>query len=532
MDTVFDCVMHYVMHYIHDANDRNSFSLVSHTCYDCRQRFPFIESLTLAGNPIRRSSAGIGYVVFVNLAGNPHIVDLGSNPCNWDHNLTPWVQEIATSFKLLNVVRFQNLDVHDSDLELLARTRGEKLKVLEIDSCSGFSTDGLLYIGKYCTDLRILSLENSSISEKDGEWLHELALHYSSIESLNFYKAGLTKFDVKDLALVAKNCSQSLVSVKISEQYDFIDLVEFFSYAVNLEDFGGGRFGDNNALDVRAQRAKYKDFKFPPNLKYLALNHMGQKLFFRPIAHLITQLDTQFIYVRRHRHHHHHHHQHSLIENCPNLEVLYTPSISNEGMEHLSQYCKNLRKLYVMDRRGSLTEKGLFALALGCGQLECLHINLSCITFEAMVHIGINLKNLSDLSMVLGNKDVSITDPVIDNGIRTLLIGCNKLERLSICFQKLGGLSDIGLGYIGRFGCNLRYLSLGYAGESDAGLVELSFGCPKLQNLVINDCPFSKEAFDVFRCNVPSLRYFQVQGMPRHCRYLLEEDQPNFNQIV
>ncbi|GKE40654.1 hypothetical protein Tco_1464059, partial [Tanacetum coccineum] len=43
-------------------------------------------------------------------------------------------------------------------------------------------------------------------------------------------------------------------------------------------------------------------------------------------------------------------------------------------------------------------------------------------------------------------------------------------------------------------------------GESDAGLVELSFGCPKLQNL--------------------------VQGMPRHCRYLLEEDQPNFNQIV
>nr|GEW00424.1 nucleotide-binding alpha-beta plait domain-containing protein [Tanacetum cinerariifolium] len=287
------------------------------------------------GNPIRRSCAGIGYVVVVNLAGNPHIVDLGSNPCNWDHNLTPWVQEIATSFKRLKV---------------------------------------------YCTDLRILSLENSSISEKDGEWLHELALHNSSIESLNFYKAGFTKFDVKDLALVAKNCSQSLVSVKISEHYDFIDLVEFFSYAVNLEDFGGGRFGDNNALDVRAQRAKYKDFKLPPNLK---------------------------------SHHHHHHRQHSLIENCPNLEVLYTPSISNEGMEHLSQYCKTLRKLYVMDRRGVLTDK------------------------------GINLKNLSDLSMVLGTKDVSVKDSVIDNGIRTLLIGCNKLERLSICFQKLGGLSDI-----------------------------------------------------------------------------------------
>nr|GEX04639.1 hypothetical protein [Tanacetum cinerariifolium] len=86
MDTVFDCVVPY----IHNASDRNSFSLASRTCYDvdaktrehvtvhlcyaaplrCRQRFPFIESLTLAGNP--------------------HIVDLASSPCNWDHNLTPW----------------------------------------------------------------------------------------------------------------------------------------------------------------------------------------------------------------------------------------------------------------------------------------------------------------------------------------------------------------------------------------------------------------------------------------------------------
>ncbi|GJU28337.1 coronatine-insensitive protein 1-like protein, partial [Tanacetum coccineum] len=325
MDTVFDCVMHYVMHYIHDANDRNSFSLVSRTCYD-------VDAKTL----IR-------------------------------------------------------------DLELLARSRGETLRVLEIDSCSGFSTDGLLYIGKYCNHLRILSLENSSISEKDGEWLHELALHNNSIESLNFYKAGLTKFDVKDLALVAKNCSQSLVSVKISEHYDFIDLVEFFSYAVNLEDFGGGRFGDSNPiLHISAQRAKYKDFKFPPNLKYLALNHMGQKDTVLPFAHLITQLDTQlntqFVYDRRH---HHHQNQHSLIENCPNLEVLYTPSISNKGLEQLSHYCKNLRKLYVTNKTG-LTERG-----------------------------------------------ASMKDSVIDNGIRSLLIGCNKLERLSICFQKLGGLSDI-----------------------------------------------------------------------------------------
>ncbi|PWA83579.1 hypothetical protein CTI12_AA165900 [Artemisia annua] len=542
METVLDCVVNY----IHDANDRNSFSLVSHTCYDvdaktrrhvtahlcyatplrCRQRFPFIKSLTLTGSP--------------------HIVNVTSSPCNWDHNVNPWVQEIAASFKRLKVVRFQNLVVHDSDLELIARTRGEKLKVLEIDSCSGFSTDGLLCIGKYCNHLRILSLENSSISEKDGGWLHELALQNTRIESLNLYKAGLTKFNVNDLALVAKKCSQSLVSVKISEHYDFIDLVEFFGYAIKLEDFGGGRFGNNNAFVMNhmnginqfgnnnfvmnpiAQRDKYRDFKFPPKLKYLALNHMGRKDIVLPFAHLITQLDIQYVYDGGYNYR-----NYSLIENCPNLEILYITAVTNDtGLEQLSTYCKNLRKLYATSRMGHVTDKGLFALATGCPKLECLHINLSSITYYIMAYIGMQMKNLMDLSMVLLNKGVRKKNLVLDKCIRTLLIGCNKLERLSICFEELGGLSDESLKNIGMCGYNLRYLSLGYVGESDAGLLELSFGCPKLQNLVIKNCPFSKEAFDIFRCNVPSLRYFEVQGIPRHCRYLLEEDQPNFKQIV
>ncbi|GKC59417.1 coronatine-insensitive protein 1-like protein [Tanacetum coccineum] len=413
--------------------------------------------------------------------------------------------------------------VHDSHLELLARTRGEKLRALEINSCAGFSTDGLLYIGKYCNHLKILSLDSSSISENNGEWLHELALHNTSIESLNFNKAYLTKFDVKDLALVAKNCSQSLVSVKISEHYEFIDLVEFFSYAIKLEDFGGGWFVKNNnpinnnlfgmdALIVAnpnialpARRAKYKDFKFPTKLKYLALiHHIGRKDIVLPFAHLITQLDThtQYVYNGDYRYNHHY----SLIENCPNLEVLYVTSITDGGLENLSKYCKNLRKLYVTSRTGYVTEKGLLDLAPGCPKLECLHINLSSITYNVMAYIGIQIKNIYDLSMVLLNKGVRKKNLVLDKGIRTLLIGCNKLERLSICFEELGGLSDESLKNIGMCGHNLRYLSLGYVGESDAGLVELSFGCPKLQNLVIKDCPFSKEAFDIFRCNVPSLR--------------------------
>ncbi|GJZ09191.1 coronatine-insensitive protein 1-like protein, partial [Tanacetum coccineum] len=408
MDTVFDCIVHY----IHDANDKNSFSLVSRTCYDvdaktrehitvhlcyatplrCRQRFPFIESLTLAGNP--------------------HIVDLVSSPCNWDHTLTPWVQEIATSFKRLKVVRFQSLVVHDSDLELLARSRGEKLRVLEIDSCSGFSTDGLLYIGKYCNNLRILSLENSSISEKDGEWLYELALHNSSIESLNFYRAGLTKFDVKDLALVAKNCSQKY--------------------------FGGGRFVIMNPINHDCVTINFVNDPF--DHAGIGMNQFGNNA----LGH--TMEDETL--VRK------------LLNAVPDRYLQIVASIE--------QY-SDLDEMTLEEAIGALAE-------------------------------------LSDIGSFV---------------LVELSFGCPKLCRtwyqVDCPFSKEALDSVFSVMYL-----LLRYYSQvqGLAGESDAGLVELSFGCPKLQNVVINDCRFSKEAFDVFRCNVPSLRYFQVL------------DQPNFKQIV
>ncbi|GKC48259.1 FT-interacting protein 3 [Tanacetum coccineum] len=170
--------------------------------------------------------------------------------------------------------------------------------------------------------------------------------------------------------------------------------------------------------------------------------------------------------------------------NCPNLEVLYTTSISDGGLENFSKYCKNLRKLYVTSRMGYVTQKGLLALAPGCPKLECLHINLSSITYDVMAYIGMRMKNLYELNLVILYKGIRKKNLVLDKGIRTLLIGCNKLERLSICFEELGGLSDESLKNIGMCGYNLRYLSLCYVGESDAGLVELSFGCPKLQALI------------------------------------------------
>ena len=71
-------------------------------------------------------------------------------PEDWGGHVTPWVTEIAESFNCLKSLHLRRMIVRDSDLELLARTRGRVLLALKLDKCSGFSTDGLLHIGRSC----------------------------------------------------------------------------------------------------------------------------------------------------------------------------------------------------------------------------------------------------------------------------------------------------------------------------------------------------------------------------------------------
>ncbi|XP_052622427.1 uncharacterized protein LOC111896087 [Lactuca sativa] len=106
--------------------------------------------------------------------------------------------------------------VRDSDIDLLTQTCGQELRVLKLDLCSGFSTDGLLQIGKRCNNLRIMYLQESLIIEKDGESLHELALRNTAIESLNFYMTNLVKFNLKDLELIKKNYIESYKNLAVA----------------------------------------------------------------------------------------------------------------------------------------------------------------------------------------------------------------------------------------------------------------------------------------------------------------------------
>jgi len=99
----------------------------------------------------------------------------------------------------------------------------------------------------------------------------------------------------------------------------------------------------------------------------------------------------------------------------------------------------------------------------------------------------------------------------LDNGVRALLRGCEKLRRFAL-YLRPGALTDVGLGYVGQYSQNIRWMLLGSVGESDAGLLEFSRGCPSLQKLEMRCCCFSEGALAAAVMQLTSLRYLWVQG--------------------
>ncbi|KAI8014152.1 Coronatine-insensitive protein 1 [Camellia lanceoleosa] len=316
----------------------------------------------------------------------------------------------------------------------------------------------------------------------------------------------LLKVRFQDLELIARNC-RSLVSVKISE-CELMDLIGFFSAAAALEEFCGGSFGE--------QPEKYSSVSFPQRLRSLGLTYMGRNempIVF-PFASLLRRLDLLYALLDMEDHC-------LLIQRCPNLEVLEARNvIGDRGLEVLARCCKKLRRLRIErgadeqgmeDEEGLVSHRGLIALAQGCLELEYVAVYVSDITNASLECIGAHLKNLFDFRLVLLDREETVTDLPLDNGVRALLQGCSKLRRFAL-YVRQGGLTDVGLGYIGQYSPNVRWMLLGSVGDSDAGLLEFSRGCPKLQKLEMRACVFGEDALARAVLRLTSLRYLWVQG--------------------
>uniref|UniRef100_A0A2P2KR97 Coronatine-insensitive protein 1 n=2 Tax=Rhizophora mucronata TaxID=61149 RepID=A0A2P2KR97_RHIMU len=505
--TMSDVVLGCVMPYIHDPRDRDAVSLVCRRWYelDALTRKHITIALCYSTSPDRLRHR-FRHLESLKIKGKPRAAMFNLIPEDWGGHAKPWVEEIAESFNCLKSVHFRRMIVKDADLELLASSRGRMLQHLKLDKCSGFSTDGLLHVARSCRQLRTLYLEESVIFENDGDWIRELAKNNTVLETLNFYMTDLSKIRHEDLELIAKNC-RSLVSVKISDR-EILDLLGFFRSASALEEFCGASFND--------QPERYTNVTFPETLRRVGLTYMGKNempIVF-PFASLLKKLDLLYAMLDTEDHCH-------LIQRCPNLEVLETRNvIGDRGLEVLARSCKRLKRLRIErgadehemeDEEGLVSQRGLISLAQGCIELEYLAVYVSDITNAALESVGTYSKNLNDFRLVLLEREERITDLPLDNGVRALLRGCEKLRRFAL-YLRQGGLTDVGLGYIGKYSPNVRWMLLGYIGESDSGLIEFAKGCPSLQKLEMRGCCFSENALARAVMQLPALRYLWVQG--------------------
>ncbi|KAK3003164.1 hypothetical protein RJ639_019849 [Escallonia herrerae] len=503
-DTVLECVTPYIQ----DSRDRGAISLVCKRWYqvDALTRKHVTVALCYATTP-RQLLRRFAYIESLKLKGKPRMAMFSLLPDDWGGYLTPWAEEIARSFPCLKELHFRRMIVQDTDLELIARSRGRVLQGVKLDNCSGFSTDGLLHITRLCRNLKTLFLEDSTIIEKDSEWLHELALHSRELEELNFYMTDLSKVRCQDLELIAKNCCPFLRSLKVSD-CDILDLVGFFRTATSLKEFGGGTYysePENYSVLAISQRL----CSLGPT--YLGKNEMPIMF---PFASLLKNLDLLYALLDTEDHCH-------LIQRCPNLEVLQTRDvIADRGLEVLAHCCKQLRSLRIERgadeqglnaEHGAVTHRGLIALAHGCPELNYLAVYVTDITNASLECIGTHCKNLSDFRLVLLDPEERITDLPLDSGVQSLLIGCPKIKRFAL-YLRPGGLTNVGLSYIGLYSKQVKWMLLGFVGESDEGLVELSRGCPRLEKLELRGCCFSEHALATAVSQLTSLRYIWVQG--------------------
>ncbi|GJV62458.1 leucine-rich repeat, cysteine-containing subtype protein [Tanacetum coccineum] len=120
------------------------------------------------------------------------------------------------------------------------------------------------------------------------------------------------------------------------------------------------------------------------------------------------------------------------------------------GLQVIGKVCKKLRKL-THHGVGVVTHLGSIVVAKGCTNLESLKVSLTDISNEALECVGTHLKNLCTFHMD-SVKKVRTKELLLDNGVRAMLMGCSKLERLDIR-------------------------------KSNAGLVKLSEGRPRLRKL-------------------------------------------------
>jgi coronatine-insensitive protein 1 len=175
----------------------------------------------------------------------------------------------------------------------------------------------------FSRSLKVLSIDDSDVEDKGGDWLQALAQNNSVLEVLNFAILGLEDIDIDDMALLVEKC-KSLVSLKVGE-VEMVDMVGVLSKAHSLRELGAGscnELGDEES-------GMTVTISLPSQLTALsglwAMGDVGLTMVM-PIAPNLRKLDLKFTLLSSKGHC-------QLLSHCHALQELQVQSIKQVILE-------------------------------------------------------------------------------------------------------------------------------------------------------------------------------------------------------
>lgn len=146
-----DLALERILSFIDDPRDRSSISLVCKKWLDMENytRKDVTVAFCYTTTPSRLTER-FKYLQSLKVKGKPRADMYNLMPENWGAYAEPWVQAVVLKCPCLSSLHFRRMVVSDEDLLKLAHARGNKLRVLKLDRCSGFSTIGLEVVAQHC----------------------------------------------------------------------------------------------------------------------------------------------------------------------------------------------------------------------------------------------------------------------------------------------------------------------------------------------------------------------------------------------
>lgn len=491
-DQVLENVLENVLIFLTSRRDRNAVSLVCKSWYraEALTRSELYIGNCYSVSP-RRATDRFKRVRSVVLKGKPRFADFSLMPPDWGAHFAPWVMEMIDAYRGLEKLYLKRMSITDDDLSVMAHSF-VNFKELVLVCCEGFGTTGLAVVATKCRQLQVFDLIEAEVSDDEVDWLSCFPENGTCLESLIFDCVECPiNFDALE-NLVAK--SPSLKKLRVNRYVSLEQLYRLMVRAPQLTHLGTGSFspsenpGDQEP-DLVSAFAACRSLICLSGFRETVPDYLPAVY---PVCANITSLNFSYASITAGEFK-------PVIRNCHKLQIFWVlDSICDEGLQAVASTCKDLRELRVFPldateaNDGPVSDVGLQAISEGCKKLQSILYFCQQMTNAAVISMSNNCPDLVVFRLCIIGRyrpDRNTGEPM-DEGFGAIVKNCKKLTRLAVS----GLLTDRAFSYIGQYGKLVRTLSFAFAGDSDTGLKYVLEGCSKLEKLEIRDCPFGDSA--------------------------------------